>query len=155
MSEEKRQRGIYCLRDPLTGEVRYIGLTTKAKRRKWCHCSASNNKGRRRVNRWIMSLLDKGLEPVFEMIEETSDLDGRERHWIAHYQASGCDLLNMNAGGHDNEHMLSAPRGNRGKPMDRLHFLKMQMRKGIRYARRVGNPTLEAKCRFALAVSGG
>lgn len=155
MAEEKRQRGIYRLRDPLTNDVRYVGLTTNAKRREWCHSSASNNKGGRRLNRWIRSLLENGHKPVFEWIEDAHDLSAREQHWIALHRAEGCDLLNMNAGGHDNEHMLNAPRANRGKPMDRLHYLKIQMKHGIRYARETGNEALGAKCRRALAVSGG
>lgn len=150
MSGRGRKSCIYALSDPTTGAVRYVGQTVDPRRREWLHCSPSNNKGGRRVNLWIRRLLASGQKPVFRVVEGTDSLDEREQHWIAHFREAGCDLLNMNAGGTDNEHMLSAPKGNRGKRMPRAHWLKIQLRSGIEFAREVGKPGLEARLRFAL-----
>jgi len=153
MGRRKGKKGIYTLSDPETGDVRYVGLTTDSIRREWLHGNLSNNMGGRRINRWIRGLLNRGLKPVFAIIEETDFLSEREQHWIAHYRSSGHDLLNMNAGGHDNEHMLGAPRGNRGRPMDPLHRKVIELRKnGLRFARERGNLGLEAHILAALSA---
>jgi hypothetical protein len=131
----KKIAGIYTLKDPETGKVRYVGLTTNAKRRKWMHSSLSHNQGGRRVSRWIRSLLKRGLAPVFTMVEETTNLGEREQHWIAHFNNNGCDLLNMNAGGNDNEHMLAAPHSPRGRKPDPVQEMLRSLRKGIKFAR--------------------
>ena len=100
MAKKPAKPVIYVLQEPDTGAVRYVGQTKYPRRREWLHCSHSNNRrGARRVNKWILGLLERGSRPVFKVIEETPHLDDRERHWIAELRSRGADLLNMNDGG--------------------------------------------------------
>lgn len=84
---------IYGLRDPRTGEIRYVGQSSKGLKRPWSHANASNLAGPWYVNRWIKDLLAKGFmfEVVVLQILEIGHLDvqGRktaldeaERFWI-------------------------------------------------------------------------
>ena len=47
-----------------------------------------------RVDAWVADLRERGLFPVFEIIEETEARRSRETHWISVYIAGGADLLN-------------------------------------------------------------
>jgi hypothetical protein len=62
----------------------------------------------------------------------------------------------MNAGGHDNEHMLSAPRGNRGKPMYPVHRRILDLRQCIKWATKRGNAETAEKLRLKIkTIHGG
>lgn len=99
---ERRIAGIvmiYGLVDPRTGEIRYVGQTTSPSRRKWLHCSLSNNKhGGREVCKWIVGLLASGERPRMVEIEcvPADEANSAEQKHIAAIP----NLLNMNAGGH-------------------------------------------------------
>lgn len=89
---------IYVLRDPETGEVRYVGKTTQrlcSRLTGHMQCNPETHSGR-----WIKLLRDKGLRPLIELIEEAGDdWPERERHWISHYRDSGASLTNLSQGG--------------------------------------------------------
>ena len=78
-----RVAGVYTLTDPETGGVRYIGATKDAHNRKQRHLRPGSNKGTRAVLVWLGSLFAQGLRPIFTLVEETTELEARERHWIA------------------------------------------------------------------------
>lgn len=150
MAERRKGNGgvtykpmIYALCDPDTGAVRYIGQTCYPRRRKWLHCSSSNNRGMRKVNIWVRSLLDQGKKPAFSIIEETTDLDARERYWIAQARELGVELLNMNGGGELQEHLNSSPRSHvaRGRQSP-LQFVRCQCKIGIKMLRKLGQSSL-------------
>ena len=65
-----------------------IHMRRSAEKRTKCHC-------------WIWSKTQQGI--VIEIVElevcELSELDSREKWWIAHLRLSGLDLLNMTPGG--------------------------------------------------------
>ena len=91
---------IYGLCDPRTGELRYVGKTSRTlkDRMKGHLCDAK--KGTAHRNRWIAALLRQGVKP--EMFEiEIVDGDGceAERHHIAAFRALGCRLTNLTDGG--------------------------------------------------------
>lgn len=89
---------IYGLPDEC-GVVRYIGKSVLAERRWRQHCCAKD--GRRAVDRWIVSLRERGIKPGFLVLEAVVEegWEDAERRWIAHYRAAGTDLLNGTAGG--------------------------------------------------------
>lgn len=95
---------IYVLKDPETGEVRYVGKTKQTLRiRLRGHLSD------KRINHrscWIKSLKTRNLIPIMESIELVSDeaWQEREKYWIQHYKELGAKLVNGNdggTGGHD------------------------------------------------------
>jgi hypothetical protein len=92
---------IYVLKDPRTDEIRYVGKTVKTLQgRLNVHMSNARSGHLRHCARWIRGLLLVGLQPVIEEIElVTDDWGRRERFWISHYKAAGCNLTNHTEGG--------------------------------------------------------
>lgn len=89
---------IYCLKDPITDEIRYIGKTIqKYTYRYSSHISQSkHNKKKDYCHCWIKSLLEKGLKPKMEILEITTDLS-RETFYI--YKYKNDKLTNFTNGG--------------------------------------------------------
>lgn len=96
---------IYTLSDE-DGVVRYVGQTKDSKRRAWLHGNRANNGGTRPINHWARRLIDQGRKPVLTVIEVTTDLDTREKHWVSHYRAAGANLLNLTDGGQDTSYIV-------------------------------------------------
>lgn len=102
---------IYSLTDPFTNEIRYVGKTTNLKRRFRAHLNRStSNKYHSAV--WIKSLLNKGSEPIINVLEECDEnnWETREIYWIDFYRKR-YDLTNILTGGGD-----TATYGRLGKP---------------------------------------
>jgi group I intron endonuclease len=98
---------IYSLNDPITGEVRYIGLTFNSlKQRLKSHCS---EKSKTHKCNWINNLREKGLKPIIELIEENissyDDCCKREIFYIETYKNNGHNLTNSATGGNKNKKM--------------------------------------------------
>lgn len=97
-----RQWFIYTLSDPESSEVRYVGWTTNLKARlRWHISDAATRSGRQHKRHWIRSILSRNLKPLMDVVEDGVG-DGWqpiEKKWIAHYRASGCDLVNATDGG--------------------------------------------------------
>lgn len=92
---------IYKLIDPETEEVRYIGKTNNPRTRLNNHiCHSKKNRGKRHVVNWICSLLNKGLKPKLQVIEECKINDWKEREtfWISHFKQNS-DITNHGKGG--------------------------------------------------------
>jgi len=92
----ERKRKIYKLIDPLTLEVRYIGVTVGTlSQRLVQHISESKyKKGTHKIN-WIQTLLKNQSKPIIELIEEVYNWEERERYWIKQYK----NLTNTKEGG--------------------------------------------------------
>mgnify|MGYP001602139927 CR=1 FL=1 len=95
---------VYCLADPRTQEIRYIGKTVAGlSTRLSQHCyAARDNKWDSRVNRWIRSLMREGLKPTINPLSITESkeaLGKEERRLIAHYREQGARLTNLTDGG--------------------------------------------------------
>jgi hypothetical protein len=90
---------IYVLIDPLTGEIRYVGKTTRT-----LTTRLNGHKGERldhHRSRWIAKLRRLGLAPSIELVQEVPGAwaNDAERYWIAYYRAAGCSLINGTSGG--------------------------------------------------------
>lgn len=94
---------IYSLVCPLDGRVKYVGKANDPKGRFRKHKSLGDvNKGDNiEKNKWIKSLLDKGLLPILEIIEEVgiSEWKVKEKFYIKEYKDNGFELFNICGGG--------------------------------------------------------
>jgi len=89
---------IYCLAEPRSGEIRYVGkaddpelrLARHLRERYPCHKTT-----------WLQSLKAKTLKPLLVLLEECEEENWqeRERHWISFLRESGADLVNGTDGG--------------------------------------------------------
>lgn len=98
---------IYKLIDPITNEVRYIGLTFNSlKQRLKSHLS---EKSKSHKSNWIQMLKSKGLKPIIESIEcDIATYDEcceKEIYYIDRYISEGYNLTNMASGGNKNKKM--------------------------------------------------
>lgn len=90
---------IYVLKDPNTGEIRYVGQTMydlKSRLRK--HLNIKDHHTGHKAN-WLRSLTE---EPVIELIDTTDNKeksDELEKHYIKFFKDNGCKLTNMTDGG--------------------------------------------------------
>lgn len=85
---------IYVLKDPRTGDVRYVGLTNNPAIRYQQHLQSSSGD----KQSWIAELSSEGIRPLLEIIEtvETKvQAETREQYWIYEYRGRGADLLNV------------------------------------------------------------
>jgi group I intron endonuclease len=103
---------IYKLIDPITNEIRYIGLTfNNLKQRLKSHCS---EKSKSHKSNWIQSLKKQGLKPVIESIEDNIlsyvEVCEREIFYINKYKSEGHRLTNMASGGNKNKKMSDETR---------------------------------------------
>lgn len=96
----KKTRGIYGLRDPRTGAVRYIGSSEHIERRYWHHVEkvARDNSGGPWKRAWMMELRRAGLKPDLLILQEIADgnLRDAECAFIADYELVGWADLNIN-----------------------------------------------------------
>ncbi len=93
---------IYGLTDPDTGEVRYIGKSTKGLERPKEHLKSSSLKSKTHKNNWIKSLLKSGKTfgiTTIEILESIEKLDEREEFWINDYRSKNNNLTNSTDGG--------------------------------------------------------
>lgn len=98
---EGRVTRIYVLRDPRTGEVRYVGKTALSLAGRMSAHRRDARGGRQTHSaKWIRALLRAGIEPIAQVIEEVAEgWAERERFWIAHFRAQGARLTNLADGG--------------------------------------------------------
>jgi hypothetical protein len=92
---------IYTLSHPETKEIRYIGKTININRRFNYHCSKfENSKHKTHKSFWILSILNKGLKPIMQIIDETEeDWQKLETYYIEKYKNEGYNLCNLTTGG--------------------------------------------------------
>ena len=89
---------IYCLKDPITNEIRYIGKTVNLKERLANHIYKSKS-SKTHCASWIKSLISKGFKPIIQEIEECENWQEREIYWIEYYKSQGASLTNHTIGG--------------------------------------------------------
>lgn len=90
---------IYCLKDPTTGDVRYIGQTNNPKRRLKQHLKGSI-KEKTHLGNWLRSL--EGEEPILALLHEVAENESwaeEERRYISCARALGVKLVNLTDGG--------------------------------------------------------
>ena len=94
---------IYTLEDPISNEIRYIGVTINTlEKRNYDHCSktALSKANSRRIT-WIKSLRNKNLKPVIKLLVEVPDeiRYKEEEFYISLFKSWGFNLVNSNNGG--------------------------------------------------------
>src|SRR5271166_6355629 len=98
---------LYCLYDPETGELRYVGQTVRnLKVRLQGHVGQARDDGknnkRNHHSNWILSLLKKDLRPEIKLLQKLNnqeDLDAAEIYWIKYFREIGCNINNAVDGG--------------------------------------------------------
>lgn len=94
---------IYGLVCPISGEIRYIGKTSRElDRRLYAHISESRRIRNSHKHRWIAKCLDDGVRPLIVLLEDvpsSMSWQARERAWIKLALKSGMRLTNQTAGG--------------------------------------------------------
>lgn len=96
----KRDVTIYTLSCPIIGDIRYVGATSKPlKTRLNGHVKDCQKYNTKRA-KWVLSILNDGLMPIIEPLEETKDnWELAEMFWISQLRAWGFDLTNVTDGG--------------------------------------------------------
>lgn len=91
---------IYILLEP-TGEVRYVGKSVNPEDRYRRHLNeAKKRKSITYKSNWIYSLLNKGLKPKMEIIDQIEgEWEWLERYWISQMKVWGFNLVNDTEGG--------------------------------------------------------
>jgi hypothetical protein len=94
---------VYALRDPFTGETRYIGVTNDLEGRLRAHISrARSHQTNHHCANWIRQLLSRGMTPeiaVVSTIEPGQDWQLVEADAITSARSAGHPLTNMTGGG--------------------------------------------------------
>ncbi len=94
---------IYTLSNPLTGEIRYIGKTSKdlSNRLKEHFRYIATLKVKTKRISWFKSLLKQNLQPKIELIDEVNDDEWQfwEMHYISLFKSWGFRLVNGTDGG--------------------------------------------------------
>lgn len=85
---------IYCLKEPDTNLIRYIGKTNDLENRYKNHI---NSKEQTNLGLWIQSLISQNKKPIIESLEICDQENGNEResHWISSFKDTNI-LLNKN-----------------------------------------------------------
>jgi len=91
------RESIYCLIDPVTSLVFYIGKTKLPLRKRLVqHCAGAMNRFRCEMkNNYIRKLASNhNTFPIIELLEQCTDTDNAERFWIYHYLNEGHPITN-------------------------------------------------------------
>lgn len=90
---------IYTLSHPISNEIRYIGKTKYSLEERLSKHLASNGKNHR--TNWIRSVLNLGLKPKIELLDECIEENWQncEKYWISQFKEWGFDLVNSTEGG--------------------------------------------------------
>lgn len=84
---------IYKLIDPETNEIRYVGKSNNPQKRLLAHVRDQSNTYK---GHWLISLRNRGLKPIMEIVEEVpfEIWAERELYWISYYLEHGHPLTN-------------------------------------------------------------
>lgn len=103
--ENNLKGSIYCLQNPITKEIFYIGATkTKLIERLKKHYWDLDNykKGKRKKNKrfeYLKNLLPTTVNIGLVELVDIKELDNREKYWIQHYRNLNPNLTNSTVGG--------------------------------------------------------
>lgn len=118
---------IYTLSDPDTNEIRYVGKSNNPKYRLRKHIELSKqDKNKTHKENWILSLLNKNLKPIIEIIDEVSidEWEFWEIYWIYQFKTWGFNLTNTTTGGGINNGFKGKNHSEETKEKCRLAGLK-------------------------------
>lgn len=114
---------IYCLKHPLTKEIRYIGKTNNLSKRLIKHLSDSKRR-KTPVYNWISKLLKNNLTPEIEELLQTDikNWPNEEIRIISEYKSNGFRLLNLALGGDEPFCDLKTRQNNGRKVASLIHL---------------------------------
>jgi hypothetical protein len=94
---------LYVLSDPRTGELRYVGWTSRTvAKRLTAHLNEANGNGRHHRLNWLGLILAESLRPIIRTIailETKQEAKRCEVAYISALRGRGHDLVNSTAGG--------------------------------------------------------
>jgi predicted DNA binding CopG/RHH family protein len=92
---------IYDLSCPLSGNIRYIGKTSRTIEERLTQHISDTKRKNNHVQCWIKNLLNKNLLPVINIIDEVNENEWIfwEQHYISLFKFLGFDLCNHTIGG--------------------------------------------------------
>lgn len=149
---------IYGLVDPRTGQIRYIGQSSRGTKRSYAHRWTSRDRNTHK-SRWIDSLKRQGLNFSVTILQEFSDgasLDEAEISWIAKARSLGWKITNIATGG-------SAPwLGKKHSPstIEKMRAAKLGKKNSPEHCRHMSiaasgkSPSKETRKKMSLARSG-
>lgn len=84
----------YCIKDPDTGQVVYVGQTQDFEKRRASHLTLRTrpNIGSVNIRTWLFDMLSAGKMPVIEVLEECADHRtslASETAWVTRFAAEG------------------------------------------------------------------
>ncbi len=87
---------IYTLSDPITKEIRYIGVTRNSLNKRLSGHIKDAQRYDYHNSRWIRSLLKNNLKPLIEQLDECDvyNWNDVETYWIAQFKCWGFNLTN-------------------------------------------------------------
>lgn len=113
MYEPKSKFIVYGLVDPRTGDLRYVGKSSKGLGRPKEHLYPSGRSGTTHNARWLKQLWDDGervpLILVLEECESDAHVLAREMVLIALFKEAGFDLTNITVGGDGSQRLPDKP----------------------------------------------
>ena len=98
MDTEKKY-SVYSLKDPKTGEVRYVGISQNVKKRFRQHITDNKDCHKKR---WINKLLKENLLPSLETVDRNLSIEDAfelEKKYIKNFKEIGIKLTNETIGG--------------------------------------------------------
>ena len=92
---------IYGLRDPISGEIRYIGKTNNLKKRLATHLHLAKSDVNRHKKHWLKKLKESGVKPEMVILEkvDSCEWEEAEKRWIAHGIENKWPITNLTEGG--------------------------------------------------------
>lgn len=89
---------IYALKEPDTGEIRYVGQSENPQDRFRRHCGTKEKCHR---GNWIRALKKSGQKPILEIVDEAPyEFRGPvEAAYVQFFREQGCNLVNGTPGG--------------------------------------------------------
>ncbi len=92
---------IYSLSDPISNQIRYIGVTSQSLNRRFSRHLVDSKRRKTHRDCWIFGLKQKNLLPIIELIDivDKDNWQFWERYYISQFKAWGFDLTNLTIGG--------------------------------------------------------
>lgn len=146
---------IYALKEPDTGEIRYVGKTDNLQRRLSRHLTESRLRATHHRACWIRSLLSKGKAPIMEKIDEASETEWPmiEAAYIQFYLEEGCRLVNGTFGGGSGSELTVDARA-KISAYNRQRVFSQETRDRIAAKAKGRKHSAEAKAKMSLSRRG-
>jgi hypothetical protein len=90
---------VYFLSSPIDGSIRYIGITSRSLDIRLKEHIRNAKFRKTYKDNWVKSLIEKGLKPIIEIIDEVIDYKFWESHYISLYKSWNFKLTNSTEGG--------------------------------------------------------